>query len=333
MRRRHARVGLSSTVLGIAALLFMATSASAQAWLPRQGDGAVAVLYQEQSVDRHTRDDGTRIDRGQTRTHIFAVDLTYGLSDRIAFNVSLPYIASEYTGKNPHTAADFGRTSVLDFGGYHGTAQDFRVDVRYSALRGATAVTPYVSGIIPSHDYDFYGHGAPGRRLGEVQVGAYAGRMLDAVVPGAFVQARYAYGFTQRLLGVRHDRSVANVELGYFVNPATRIFGLADGQISHGGLRFTYSFPYDLTIPERLVHDRLSRINSFNVGGGAQVSLTPSLDLFGSIVHTAFMTNGHPLKYGVTTGVSWSFHRDALPNGSVASRRGGLVKCLCQKGE
>jgi hypothetical protein len=333
MWRHESDIALSSAVVVFAVQLSAAPSASAQAWVPQQGDGAVAVLYQHQFVDQHTLDDGARIDRGETRTHIMAVDLTYGLSDRVALNVSLPYIASKYTGANPHTADQFGQTSVLDFGGYHGTAQDVRVDVRYSAVKGATAVTPYISGIIPSHDYDFFGHGAPGRRLGELQMGAYVGRMLDPVLPGAFLQARYAYGFAQRLLDLRHDRSVADVELGYFVQPAIRVFALVNGQVSHGGIRFNRNFPFNLVGGQLLHHDRLSRINSFNVGGGAQVSLTPAVDLFGSVVHTASMTNGHALKYGITTGLSWSFHRGAPRNGPLASKRAALVKCLCQKGE
>ena len=108
-----------------------------------------------------------------------------------------------------------------------------------------------------------------------------------------------------------------------------RILALGVGQISHGGVRFTRNFPYDLSSGELVNHDRISRVNSFNFGGGAQVSLSQSVDLFGSIVHTASMTNGHAQKYGVTTGVSWSFHRGAQAKGAVASKRTTLAKCLC----
>jgi len=333
MFRDSVAIAVLSAVSVFTIQLLAPVSVRAQAWVPQHGDGAVAVLYQDQFVDQHTLDDGTRINRGETRTHIMAIDLTYGLSDRLALNVNLPYIASKYTGANPHTAAQFGQTSVLDFGGYHGTTQDFRVDLRYNAVKGATAITPYLSGIIPSHSYDFFGHGAPGRRLGELQVGAYVGRMFERVLPGVFVQARYAYGFTQQLLDIPHNRSVADAELGYFVRPSVRIFGVATGQISHGGLRFTSNFPNDLIGDERLQHDRIARINSFNYGGGAQLSLSPTLDVFGSVVHTGAMTNGHALKYGVTTGLSWSFHRGQTAQSIAQAKEHGLIKCLCRKAE
>ena len=225
MWRHRVGIALSSAVIVSAAQLFAPTSADAQAWVPQQGDGAVSFLYQNQFVDQHTLDDGTRINRGATRTHIMAVDLTYGLTSRVALNVTLPYIASKYNGLNPHTAAQFGQTSVIDFGGYHATTQDFRIDFRYSAIKGATVVTPYFTGIIPSRSYDFFGHAAAGRRVGELQIGAYLGRMLDPVLPGGFVQARYGYGFAHRLVGVRHDRSVLDAEMGYFLRPTVRIFG------------------------------------------------------------------------------------------------------------
>jgi hypothetical protein len=332
VRRPRVEIVFSCAVV-VSAALFTPAAAAAQAWVPSRGDGAVAIVYQNQFVDQHTLDDGVRIDRGETRTHIMAVDLTYGLTNRVALNVSLPYIASKYSGVNPHTAAAFGRTSVLDDGGYHGTSQDFRVDLRYSAVRGATAITPYLSGIIPSRNYDYFGHGAAGRRLAEVQVGAYIGRMLDPVLPGGFVQARYAYGFTQQLLDVPHDRSMSEVEIGYFVRPNVRVFVLSFGQISHGGLRFAPDFPAGLTADELVYHDRMSRVNSLDFGGGAQVSLSPSLDLFGSLVHTEIQTNGHALKYSLTTGLSWSFHRGPVGTVPSASRQAALVKCLCQKSE
>ena len=84
----------------------------------------------------------------------------------------------------------------------------------------------------------------------------------------------------------------------------------------------------------KIHHDRVSRINAFNFGAGAQFSLKslPSR-CFGSIIHTLSMTNGHVLQYGVTAGVSWSFHRGTKKQGTVASHRDALVKCLCQKGQ
>jgi len=310
-------------------------AATAQAFVPPRGDGAVAILYQNQFVDQHSLDDGSRIDRGATRTQIIAVDLTYGVTDRLAVNASLPFIASHYLGVFPHKAAQFGRDSAIDVGGYHGTFQDLRVDVRYNAINpGGAVVTPYLSAVAPSHYYDYFGHGAAGRRIAELQMGAYIGRTLDRLLPGAFVQARYGYGIPQSVAGVRDYRSLMDGEIGYFLRPSLRVFGVVTGQVSHGGVRFVAPdfFNY-LSADGKIHHDRISRVNALNVGGGAQLSLSPTIDVFGSIMHTESMTNGHVLKYGVTAGFSWSFHRGPQRVGALASRRGALVKCLCQKGQ
>jgi hypothetical protein len=327
-------VGLSAVLTAFGLIACAPPSATAQVFVPPKGDGAVAILYQNQFVEQHSLFDGSRIDRGATRTHVIAVDLMYGLTDRLAVNVSLPYIASVYLGEAPHQAAQFGRDSAIDVGGYHGTFQDFRVDVRYNATRSGVVVTPYVSAVMPSHNYDYFGHGAAGRRMAEIQMGVYVGQTLERLVPGAFVQARYAFGVPQGVAGERNYRSVMEGEVGYFVRPTLRIFAVATGQVSHAGIRFVAPdfFNY-LNADGKIHHDRVSRINSVNIGAGAQLSLTPSIDVFGSIVHTKSMTNGHVLKYAITAGLSWSFHHGPQRASTAASQRDALVKCLCQKGQ
>jgi outer membrane protein OmpA-like peptidoglycan-associated protein len=37
--------------------------------------------------------------------------------------------------------------------------------LRYSLREGRLAITPYVGSIIPSHNYEYYAHAAPGRRI------------------------------------------------------------------------------------------------------------------------------------------------------------------------
>jgi outer membrane protein TolC len=68
-------------------------------------------------------------------------------------------------------------------------------------------------------------------------------------------------------------------------------------------------------------HDQISRDNFLNLGGGAAYTLTPSVDVFGSVIHTAAGRNGHALQYGATVGVSWSFMK-----GGRTARAGGLAQ-------
>ena len=81
-----------------------------------------------------------------------------------------------------------------------------------------------------------FAHSAPGRDLHELQVGAYWAKLLDRVLPGLFVTGRYSYGFTQRVLDISHNRSNVDLELGYFIKPEVRVFGLGSGQLTHGGI-------------------------------------------------------------------------------------------------
>jgi hypothetical protein len=313
---------LAAALGWLSLLVWPAAPAAAQAFLPSQGEGTVSVLYQNTLVDRHLLSDGSRLDAGQIKADGVFVDVTYGVTDKAAISVNVPFLSAKYTGTRPHAG------SPLDDGRYHSALQDFRVDLRYKLGTGSFAITPFVGTILPSHDYQYYGHGAVGRNLKELQIGVAAARVLDPLIPGAFVQARYAYGFEEKLLDVSHNRSVMDVEVGYFVNPRLRLFTLATGQITHGGIALTRQFPLDLTPAQFLHHDQISRVNLLDAGGGAQVSLTPSMDVFASVLHTLSGINGHALTYSLTAGATWSFRAGPLAE-PHASR--SLHKCLCEK--
>jgi hypothetical protein len=279
-------------------------------------------LFQETFVDWHLDGSGHRTDAGQIRVDGVLLDLTYGVTDTTTISVTLPYLAGKYVGSKPHPG------SPIDDGKYHGGVQDLRVELRRSLLSGPLAITPFVGTILPSHDYIFYGHGSIGRDLREVQVGASVARLLDPIVPGAFVQGRYTYGFTERLFGISHNRSLVNIELGYFMNPRVRAFALTSAQIGHGGVDLYLPFPYGLPAEQVIHHDRISRTNQLDVGGGAQFSASESVDLFGSIIHTLSGANTHALTYGLNLGLTWSFH--AGPSTRSAAER-SLFKCICEK--
>jgi hypothetical protein len=317
------RADVFGPLLGVA-LLACSSNVSAQAWLPGAGEGAVSVLYQNSLVDRHLGSDGSRIDSGTIRVDGLLLDVTYGVTEKIALTLNVPFLAAKYEGVKPHP------NSPIDDGRLHGAFQDLRFDVRYNVVTAPFAITPFVATVLPSHDYQYYGHAAVGRDLNEVQVGAYVARVLDPFIPGAFVQGRYAYGFTQQLFDISHNRSMLDLELGYFVSPKLRTFGLATGQITHGGVELIGAFPFNLPTEQIVHHDQISRVNMLDLGGGAQLSLTPSMDVFGSVLHTMSGTNGHALSYLVTVGASWTFHANAMRRTRAEH---SLIRCLCEKGK
>jgi len=328
-------------VVALAAIVSVPGPASAQAWLPGAGQGAVAMLFQDMAVRQHSYSDGQRIDVGDIDSHNVMLDLTYGVTDKVAIGLSLPFVSARYKGGSAHPG------SLLDDGSFHGTFQDFRLSARYGLVTGGTAVTPFADLIVPSHEYDYYGHAAPGRKLTELQLGLSVGHVLTRGLPGTFVQARYSYGFTQQSLGRYHDRSNLDAEIGYFINPRLRVSGLAASQYTHGGLPFTHEFPGDLcgvsnrdvtpalllACPTFTHHDRLARANLVDVGLGAQFSITRRLDVYGSYTTTVFGESVHALHHGISIGVSWGLGKSGPTAPSLDEQaKQTLPKCLCEKG-
>jgi hypothetical protein len=193
-------------------------------------------------------------------------------------------------------------------------------------------ITPFVDVIVPSHRYDYWGHAAPGRRLAELQLGTYVGHVVTRGLPGAFVQAKYSYGFSQEPLGRYHDRSNLDGEIGYFVTPRLRVFGLTATQYTHGGIVLTQNFPKDLTPAEFLHHDQLARADLVDIGAGAQFSVTRRLDIFGTCAKTTVGRNVHSLSRGISIGLSWGLGKSGPPDPLSEQTKHQLPKCLCQKG-
>jgi hypothetical protein len=286
-----------------------------QAWVPPKGEGSVAIVYQNLAVVDHLNSDGTRFDAGHIQAHGVLVFAEYGLSSRVALNLSLPYVTSRYQGNRPHQLP-------IDSGDYHGTFQDFGIGLRYSFRAGGFAFTPFVAGVVPSHRYEFFAHSAVGNRIPELRLGAYLGRQLSPLIPKAYFQVRYSYGVVRRVDGVRPNHSNFDSEVGYFITRRVALRALEGFQVSHGGL----DTPQDFPLSSRTIdnyrwrhHDQTSRSNFLILGGGLTVAATKSMDVFASVVTTVWGQNGHAMHHALSLGVSWSF-RTPRAESQVASR-------------
>ncbi len=308
--------------------------AEAQAWLPAPGEGTVSIQWQNVFSKDHFVPT-TPVDIGHIESHAVVFDVTYGLTDKVAVDLSLPFISSKYDGPQPHPTA-------LDDGAYHGSIQDFRLAVRYNVRAGRFAVTPYIGSILPSHNYEYYAHAAPGRRVAELQAGAYIARLLDNVIPGAFVQARVGYGLMQQVADINHSRAMLDLEVGDFVSERFRVFAIGSGQVTFGGIDIPLLGPNSLPMSLQPHHDRIDRTEFLNVGAGASFSVRESVDVFGSLVTNVANRNGHATNRGIDVGVSWSFKRAGAPSARDLARAAAktdrdaeslaLVKCVCQRG-
>jgi hypothetical protein len=314
------------------------SSSFAQAFVPPKGEGSVSFLFQDVAVKDHYY--GTQpVDNGQIRTDMVFFDVTYGLTDKMAVSVGIPFVATKYTGTAGHPLVDdsgsapvFYGLNPLDNGSYHQTWQDLRFNVRYNVTRKSFWLTPFAGSVMPSHNYDYFAHAAPGSHLNEFQFGVSAAKMLDSLVPGLLVQGTLGYALTGEIAGFNPNRTTADLEAGYFVTPKFRVLGLATAQYVADGI--------DMVANARVVlpgiyyehHDQITRDNFLNLGMGAAFSLNERMDFYGSLVHTVAKRNGHAVDYGVTAGLTWSFSTTRARDRMLASAEHSLTRCVCEKG-
>jgi hypothetical protein len=325
--------------IGVLAIGLAPIAASAQAWVPPKGDGTVSLAVQQLNVKKHYATT-TPVDAGHINTAVLLADMTYALTNKIAVDLAVPFVVTKYSGTKPHAGTN------IDDGAYHNSFTDLRMSVRYNVTRNGAVITPYVGSVVPSHDYQFYGHAAFGEQLNELQVGTFIAKLFTRGVPGMFVSSRIAYGFVEKVQNISHNRSVADLEAGYFVSPSFRAFGMMSGQYTHGGIDFPINGQLGLPADQRPVHDVIQRVHYVNLGGGFAYSVKDSFDIFASFSREVAGRNGHVLNRGVTLGASWSFSRkgkgDVITAGTgapaaeyarmtTAKRETTLGRCICQK--
>jgi hypothetical protein len=329
MRRSH----FSLIVLaGVVGLLAPAVFAPAQAWLPPAGEASISIGYGNIFVTKHygqraaqpgvpagPPSDNTEDDRGHIRSQTVGAELGYGITDRFAVSVGLPFMSAKWYRTCqaprfcglPHTPPS-GRT--LDDGNYHGTFQDYRVQALYQVARNPVVLTPFVGAVIPSHDYQYFAHAAIGRGLREYLLGVNFGGRLDRVLPGAYLQTHYSYAFVERVLGIHHDRSNGALEVGYFVTPSLGTRFLASGYYTHGGLslRSPADFHCATSVcnagdPIFLHHDQIEHSSAISLGGGLSYALTGSVDVYATYLRTVLGHGGHKIDQGINFGFAWGF--------------------------
>jgi hypothetical protein len=285
---------------------------SAQAWLPRKNTGNISINYKNFHIKDHTDSNGLRFNRGVIDAHTVSVDLDYGLTRRWAVNLSVPYSTMKYTGVNPHLDEHHN----LDDGHYHGGVQDFRFGVRYGLLRYTpVVVSPFVEGILPSHDYTTFAHAALGRNLRELLVGANLGwQGEESFLSNAYAQGRISYGFVEKVLGRSHNRTNIDSQFTYVVTPRLALSGLASFAKHHGGLDWdsTKGTPaQQWTAEELLHHDELTRADMFDIGAAVAYRVKGSTSVYATLIHTAWSRNAHPWNTGVVAGVNFRFRTRA----------------------
>jgi hypothetical protein len=276
---------------------------SAQPWVPPQGEGTVSVTYQNYYVTGHYDVAGRENTNGATHAKAMIADVDFGLSDTVALTVSLPFMATKYTGPQDYIVGGIPtHPGLLDDGDYHGAFQDVRVEARRVCWAGPIAFAPLVGVLIPTHDYETHGEAVPGRHRRELQVGAAAGADLNRIIPRTYVHGRYSLAAAERLHGFSSIRSLVDVEGGFDVSRLIGLRGLATWQIRHKGPTIA-----QLAADDWLGHDRFMVSSYFNVGGGMTLSITRNTELHALWVATVSGNNGAHRARMLAIGTSWSF--------------------------
>jgi hypothetical protein len=297
-RRCQSNGALARFLTTILAGFLTASPVMSQAWVPAKGETSVSIAYQYARVIDHYRPDGSTVDVGHIWTHIGSVSLAYSPTDRLALSFGVPYVVARYVGDSPHQ-------DHIDGGLSHGTWQDYRLDLRYQLVRGTTVVTPFIEAIIPTHDYEFFGHSAVGRRLNERTAGVYIGRPIGALLPNAYLQGRVSYSFVDQDIDIKANHANLDVDAGYFLTGALGVRVLVSLQRTDGGVDMNKMGPVSGEFYQH--HDQIIRENHLNLGAGMSYAMTENTDVFFSALRTVQGTNGHKLDLSFTAGVGWTF--------------------------
>jgi hypothetical protein len=142
--------------------------------------------------------------------------------------------------------------------------------------------------VVPTHSYVSYGRNAVGSDLVVGRFGVAVGRLLDPLLPDAYLQVHYMYAIPEKVLGISHNSSNLDVELGYLVGPALNLRVVGFWKDTYGGWRLPIDFPPETSL-DFLHHDQLESTDYFRLGGAVGYSITNAVDvnLYGYATITA----------------------------------------------
>ena len=277
--------------------------ARAQPWVPPKGEGTVSVVYQNYYVVGHFGPKGERNTNGATHARALLTDVDVGITDNWGLTVSLPFIATKYTGPDEYVVGGIvTHPGVQDDRRYHATFQDLRVEARRVWWAGPIAIAPLVAVILPTHDYETHGEAVAGRHRKAIQAGVTAGADLNRILPRTYVHGRYALNTAERLHSFPSVTSTIDVQGGVDVSSSIGVIGVAGWQMKHRGPTIPQLARHDW-----LGHDRFIVSEYFNLGGGLTLAITRNTELHALWMQTLSGKDGAHQARMLAVGTTWSF--------------------------
>jgi len=290
----------------------MVVSESAHAqWVPPRGEGSFSLEYQHIETGDHVpskinlarNPTAQRSNQGaEVSGNIVVMDLDYAIYDRLALNVSLPYVNTRFVGK-----ADPSHFGIQDDREPNRALQDLGVSLRYMFLTTPLFVTTSIGVNMPTHDYDTHGHAAVGKNLRVISLGASAARALNPILPGVYIQGSYSYSFTEKVEDINMNRSNASVGITYFPIDSLSFSGFWNYQNTHGGM--DGSDPGFKSHPHlRHIHDTIMAEDFGRIGGNIAFFVTDWFGIYAGYFSTidSLSENIQQLQ-GINLGTTTSF--------------------------
>jgi hypothetical protein len=288
----------------------MACTAAAQFQVttPAKGHGTVTVALQNLFIDDHTDYQGTHSHPGTITTNSAFLNVEYGLSDRWAISVGLPFRSSKFSGPighNPGSLHDDHGQGFQDDGNFHSGWQDWSFSVRYAWVRKTWLVTPYLLYGTPARDYNTFAHSAVGVGQWRLEAGISAGRQFGGKLRNLYFVGGLAYALMEPV-DRRVNHATISGELGWFFSPKWSLHVNILRQKTFNGFDFPVDFP-DRTDDHFFHHDQNLRNDFVNEGIGVDFQATDRDHFYINHGRTLHGDNTHLVKAVVTLGYSRDF--------------------------
>lgn len=281
------------------AVLLLPASAAAQAFTPPPQVGSMTVSWQWIDNTGHILTDGTFFPRGQSVSTSLLAEVDYGVTERFAATLAVPYVFAKNTGGVP----TFSGLPHDECQCWNSAFQDFALGGRYRLGDDFWSVTPHVRFIIPTHNYTYQGEAVVGPNLLQSHFGLSASYRLTAL-PKASLSAGYNFALVEKATDdLRSNRSNLTMSFGYAITRDLYVHGGALYTKTHGGLT---AFEVGSAPPdERAQADRLLKMRYWHLTGGVSYS-AGFADLFFSIEPYVWGRDTHDgVAYNI--GATWYF--------------------------
>jgi hypothetical protein len=286
--------------------------------VPAQGHGTASIVVYHAKAHRRVLPDafgGGLVEQGDVTQRSVTLALDYGLTDRLALDVTLPFKSNRYDGSTPHDPSrlvdDHGER-LIDDGHYHGGWGDWGVGLRYLWRAEPVAITPFVSLYVPSSEYPIFTAAARGTRQRRLDVGVNVGGRFPGALRNLTWQAGYAYSYMEKTRpdnspDHRVNHSIVSVQLGYAASPQWSYSLGWRYRKTHGALSMPQDFNFPLTDDLFYHHDQLFGLEQGIVEAGTAYQWNDRYTLFASYGRTNHVAFGQEIERALGFGISRSF--------------------------